>query len=177
MLSISAPFLKNFLILTCCIFGRFQIQTLRPNGFTSQANDTLKLLGHNYNHLQEVLKQENVAVHHCGFKLKLSLKTLLLRSLFWVNFINVAVVKQILNSIRLNEYVYKGALLSTVCSTKKIRALHVGVFWQKFPNCGLLYFRWIPNPKLTTNRFKNQTNEKLKLLGHNCDHQQEFFKQ
>ena len=128
MLSISAPFLKNFLILTCCIFGRFQIQTLRPNGFTSQANDTLKLLGHNYNHLQEVLKQENVAVHHCGFKLKLSLKTLLLRSLFWVNFINVAVVKQILNSIRLNEYVYKGTLLSTVCSTKKISALHVGVF-------------------------------------------------
>ena len=69
-LSISARFLKNYLIVICCAFGRFEIQTLRPNGFKNQANDTLKLLGHNYSHLQELFKQENVALHHCGFQLK-----------------------------------------------------------------------------------------------------------
>ena len=68
-LSISARFLKNYLIVICCTFGRLEIQTLRPNGFKNQANDTLKLLGHNYSHLQELFKQENVALHHCGFKL------------------------------------------------------------------------------------------------------------
>ena len=30
---------------------------------------------------------------------------------------------------------------------------------------------------LTPNRFKNHTNEKLKLLDHNCNHQQGFVKQ
>ena len=69
-LSISAHFHKNSLIVTCCTFGRFEIRTLRPNGFKNQANDTLKLLGHNYNHLQEFFKQENVALHHCGCKLR-----------------------------------------------------------------------------------------------------------
>ena len=70
-LSISARFLKNSLIVTCCTFGRFEIRTLRPNGLKNQANDTLKLLGHNYNHLREFFEQEIVAFHHCSFKLKL----------------------------------------------------------------------------------------------------------
>ena len=69
-LSISVHFHKNSLIVTCCTFGRFEIRTLRPNGFKNQANDTLKLLGHNYNHLQEFFKQKNVALHHGGFILK-----------------------------------------------------------------------------------------------------------
>ena len=69
-LSISAHFHKNSLIVTCCTFGRFEIRTLRPNGFKNQANETLKLLRHNFNHLQEFFKKENVALHHCGFKLK-----------------------------------------------------------------------------------------------------------
>ena len=55
--SISARFLKNFLIVICCTFGRFEIRTLRPCGFKNQANDTLKLLGHNYNHLQVLNKK------------------------------------------------------------------------------------------------------------------------
>ena len=44
-LSISAHLHKNFLIATCCTFGRFEIQTLTPNRFKNQTNDTLKLLG------------------------------------------------------------------------------------------------------------------------------------
>ena len=70
MLSISVQFLKNSLIVTCCTFSSIEIQTLRPNGFKNQANDTLELLGYNYNHLQEFFKQANVALGYCGFKLK-----------------------------------------------------------------------------------------------------------
>ena len=44
-LFISVHFHKNFLIATCCTFGRFQIRTLTPNRFKNQTNDTLKLLG------------------------------------------------------------------------------------------------------------------------------------
>ena len=67
---ISVRFVENFLIVTCCTFGRFQIRILRPNGFKNKANDTWKLVGHNYNHQQELFKQENLAVRQCDFKLK-----------------------------------------------------------------------------------------------------------
>ena len=44
-LSIPAHFHKNSLIVTCCTFRRFKIQTLTPNRLKNQTNDTLKLLG------------------------------------------------------------------------------------------------------------------------------------
>ena len=69
-LSISAHFYKNSLIVTCCTFGRFEIRTLTPNRFKNQTNDTLKLLGHNYNHQWGFLKQKIVTLHRCGFNLK-----------------------------------------------------------------------------------------------------------
>ena len=53
-LSISAYFYKNSLIVTCC---RFEIPILTPNRFKNQANDTLKLLGHNYNHQRGFLNK------------------------------------------------------------------------------------------------------------------------
>ena len=68
--TISAHFYKNPLILTCCTFGRFKIRTLTPNRFKNQTNDTLKLLGHNYNHQWGFLKQKIVTLHRCGFNLK-----------------------------------------------------------------------------------------------------------
>ena len=69
-LSISAHFYKNSLIVICCTFGRFEIQTLTPNRFKNQTNDTLKLLGHNYNHQRGFLKQKIVTLHHCNFNFK-----------------------------------------------------------------------------------------------------------
>ena len=69
-LSISAPFHKKSLIVTCCTFGRFKIRTLTPNRFKCQTNDTLTLLGHNYNHQRRFLKQKIVTLHRCGFNLK-----------------------------------------------------------------------------------------------------------
>ena len=69
-LSISAHFYKNSLIVICCTFGRFEIPTLTPNRFKNQTNDTLKLLGHNYNHQWGFLKQKIVTLHRCGFNLK-----------------------------------------------------------------------------------------------------------
>ena len=69
-LSISAHFHKNSLTVTCCTFGRFEIRTLTPNRFKNETNDTLTLLGHNYNHQRGFLKQKIVTLHRCGFNLK-----------------------------------------------------------------------------------------------------------
>ena len=69
-LSISAHFYKNSLIVICCTFGRFEIRTLTPNRFKNETNDTLTLLGHNYNHQRGFLKQKIVTLHCCGFNLK-----------------------------------------------------------------------------------------------------------
>ena len=68
--SYAGAFRKNSLIVTCCTFGRFEIQTLTPNRFKNETNDTLTLLGHNYNHQLGFLKQKIVAPHRCGFNLK-----------------------------------------------------------------------------------------------------------
>ena len=55
--------------MTCCTFGRFEIRTLTPNRFKNETNDTLTLLGHNYNHQRGFLKQKIVTLHCCGFHL------------------------------------------------------------------------------------------------------------
>ena len=65
-----SAFSQNSLIVTCCTFRRFKIQTLTPNRFKNQTNDTLKLLGHNYNHQRGSLEQKIVTLHCCGFNLK-----------------------------------------------------------------------------------------------------------
>ena len=69
-LSIPAHFHKNSLIVNCCTFVRFKIRTLKPNRLKNQTNDTLKLLGHNYNHQRGSLEQKIVTLHCCGFNLK-----------------------------------------------------------------------------------------------------------
>ena len=70
VLSISAHFHKNSIIVTCCTLGRFETWILTPNRFKNQTNDTLTLLGHNYNHQRGFLKQKIVTLHRCGFNLK-----------------------------------------------------------------------------------------------------------
>ena len=99
-LSISVHFHKNVLILTCCTFIRFKIRTLTPNRLKNQTNDTLKLLGHSYNHERGSLKQKIVTVHCCGFNLK-----------FWVNINNVTLVMENESNIVSNNYLSKVALL------------------------------------------------------------------
>ena len=69
-LSTSAHVHKNSLIVTCYTFIRFEIQTLTPNRFKNRTNDTLRLLGHNYNHQQGFFKQKILILHCCGFNLK-----------------------------------------------------------------------------------------------------------
>ena len=108
-------------------FGRFQIQTLTPNGCKNQSNDTFKV--YTWPQLnQEFFKQENVAVHHCGFKLKCSKHFYCCFGQTLVNFINGTVVMQNWNNIGSNVYVYAGALLSTVWFTKKISTVHLSAF-------------------------------------------------
>ena len=60
-LSISVRFHKNSLIVVCIALGRFEIKTEMK----------FKLLDHNWNHQQGFVKQKIVALHHCGFNLKL----------------------------------------------------------------------------------------------------------
>ena len=47
------------------------IRTLIPNRFKNQINDKFKLLGRNCNYQEGRLKQKIVALHRCGFNLKL----------------------------------------------------------------------------------------------------------
>ena len=48
-------------------------------------------------------------------------------------------------------------------------------FSRKSPKCGLLYFWQFINQN--SSRFKNKTNDNLKLLGENPNHLQQFVKQ
>ena len=57
-LSISVCFHKIYLVMAFCTFGRFEIPTITPNRLKNENNDTLKLLGHNCNHLQQSVKQK-----------------------------------------------------------------------------------------------------------------------
>ena len=66
-LSVLSQKFPNFDLFT---FGRLKIRTLTPNRFKNQTNDTLTLLGHDYNHQRGFLKQKIVTVHRCGFNLK-----------------------------------------------------------------------------------------------------------
>ena len=68
-LCISVHFHKNSLIVTCT-FSRFEIRTLRPNGFKNQANDTLKLLDHNANNQQVFVKEKIFLSSFVVFELK-----------------------------------------------------------------------------------------------------------
>ena len=89
----------------------------------------------------------------------------LLRLLFWVKFINVEVVTQNWNNIGSNVYVSTAALLFTFLITKK-SGLSISVHFHKnslIVTC--CTFRRFEIQTLTPNRFKNQTNDTLKLLG------------
>ena len=64
-------FPENFLILVWYTFRSIKTRTLIPHKFKNQTNDKLEVLGQNCNHQQGHLKQKIVALHHCGFNLKL----------------------------------------------------------------------------------------------------------
>ena len=42
--------INNAISVTCYTFGMLELKTLTLNKFKNQSSDTLKLLGHNYNH-------------------------------------------------------------------------------------------------------------------------------
>ena len=130
--NISALHLRAFsqkfpnLMVACCISVDSKSK-LTPNGCKNQSNDTFKV--YTWPQLnQEFFKQENVAVHHCGFKLKCSKHFYCCFGQTLVNFINGTVVMQNWNNIGSNVYVYAGALLSTVWFTKKISTVHLSAF-------------------------------------------------
>ena len=97
--------------------------------------------------------------------------------MFWVNFINVTVGTQIWGNIGWNVYVSTVVLLSTYLITKKL-TLSISVGFHKnsliVACCTSDRFKF---RTLTPSRFKNQTNDTFKPLGHNCNNQQGFPKQ
>ena len=83
--------------------------------------------------------------------------TLLLRSLFCVKFINVAIVTQNWNNIRSNVCVSTGALLPTFLITKKSE-LSISAYFHKYSLIvACCMFGRFEIRTLTPNRFKNQT--------------------
>ena len=61
----AGAFHKNPLSGACCTFNVLEVRT--PNRFKNQSGGTLKILAHNCNHQQGLVK-ETVALHHCAFK-------------------------------------------------------------------------------------------------------------
>ena len=60
-------FSRKFFNAACCTFNILEVRTITPNRFKNQSTGTLKILAHNCNHQQGLVKKI-VALHHPGFK-------------------------------------------------------------------------------------------------------------
>ena len=78
---------------------------------------------------------------------------------------------------RKSKYVSTILLLQSFYFTQNLMLFPVGVFHENSLTLVCCTFRRFEIRILTPNRFKNQTNDTLKLLEHNCKYQQEFIKQ
>ena len=118
-------FSQKFPMVVCCISVDSKCKHT-PNGCKNQSNDTFKV--YTWPQLnQEFFKQENVAVHHCGFKLKCSKHFYCCFGQTLVNFINVTVVMQNWNNIGSNVYVHRSPIIHHLVH-KKINTDHLSVF-------------------------------------------------
>ena len=45
-----------------------EVRTITPNAFKNQSGDTLKILAHNWNHQQGLVKQKNVTLFKVEFR-------------------------------------------------------------------------------------------------------------
>ena len=64
----AGAFHKNPLSMACGTFNVLEVRTITPSRFKNQSGGTLEILAHNCNHQQGLVKQKNIALHHCGFK-------------------------------------------------------------------------------------------------------------
>ena len=127
LLSYAKVFHEHSLSVACRALDKHQITTFTRNSFKNQSGDTLKLLARNCNHKPGFVKQKS----SCSKLLWLSIQiswTLLLRSLFWVNFVNVADVTQNWNNIGPKVEVPTVVLLSTFLISKKLSLSILVVF-------------------------------------------------
>ena len=131
MLSSIGAFHKYSLIVTCYIFGRFEIRTLTPNRFKNETHDTFAPLGHNYNHQRGFLKLKIVTLHRCGFKLKFPKHCYFDRYFEYIN--EIAVTKN-QNNIGSDDYVSIIALLQSFYFTQKFRLSYACTFHKNSLN-------------------------------------------
>ena len=68
-------------------------------------------------------------------------------------------------------------LLQSFYFTQKLVLFYEGAFHENSLSMACDTFCKLEIRTLTPNRFKNQSSDTLKLLGHNCNHQQQFVKQ
>ena len=161
--------------MACCTFNVLEVRTITPNRFKNQSCGTLKILAHiptiNKGLLNEKMLFSIIVV---------------LRQNFLNTFIKIAILCKIYQCS--NCYAnLKQHWVECICvhsspifyllSTKK-PGLSISVHFHKnfliLTCCTLIRLKI---RTLTPNRLKNQTNDMLKLLGHNYNHQRGSLKQ
>ena len=123
--------------MACCTFNVLEVRT--PNRFKNQSGGTLKTLAHDSNHQQGLFKQ----------KMSLSI-IVLLRQNFLNTFTEIAILRKIYQCsncyAKLEQHWIECICVHSSPIThrfdhKRVRALHLIAFLEKFRNCDLLHFR------------------------------------
>ena len=139
------------------------LEVRTPNRFKNQSGGTLKILSHDCNHQQGLAKQ----------KLSLSI-IVVLRQSFLNTFIKIAILRKIYQCsncyAKLEQHWIECICVHSSPVThffdhKKVRALHLTAFHKNSVIVTCCTFGRFETRILTPNRFKNQTNDILKLLG------------
>ena len=139
MLSYAGAFHKNFLSVACCTFNVLEVRIIILNRLKNQPAGTLKILAHDCNHQQALVRQ----------KMWLSI-VVVLRQNFLNTFIKIAFLCKIYQCsncyAKLEQHWVEcicvhNSPITHLFYHKKFRALHLSAFSQKFPNCDLLHFR------------------------------------
>ena len=129
---------ENSLSMACCTFGVLEVRTITPNRFTNQSSGTLKILAHNWNHQQGLVKQKTVALHHCGFKTEFPkplIKSTILGKIYQCSTRYAKLEQHCIECICVHS-----SPIFHLFDHKKFKAVHLSAFSQKFPNWDLFHF-------------------------------------
>ena len=80
-------------------------------------------------------------------------------------------------TFRISKYVSPIVLLQTFCFTQKFALSYAGAFHENSLSVACCIFVVIEVKTIIPNRFKNQSSGTLKILAHDCNHQQGLAKQ
>ena len=100
----------------------------------------MKILGHNSNHQEMVVKQKAVDLHDSGFKLKFPKhnKIGILGNFYQCNCCYAKLEQHCTKRLCAHN-----SPIIQLFVQKNVSTLHLSAFSQKFSNYGLLYFRYV----------------------------------